>query len=273
MEIKELMTKDLITIDKDQNLTDAIKLMQKNKISRLPVLNTNQEHKKELVGIISERDIADKIGSAKFEKKPISQIHVSSIMVKDVIKVLEDDDLKDVAKLMLDNGIGSVPIMDEENNLVGIASKADFLTFAKERNFDKMPVKDVMSTNITFVSPDERLVHARRLMLDAKVGRLPVIEDDKLVGIITSKDLIRAFIDIKKNVQDNHQKTKLKETLVDEIMSKNPLSANDNESVSKVVNLMLETGFNGIPIISDHDNVMGIITQTDILKIIAILEN
>ncbi|MDO5848093.1 MAG: CBS domain-containing protein [Methanobrevibacter sp.] len=273
MKIKNLMTEDLITIDKDQNLTDALKLMHKHKISRLPVLNANHEHKKELVGIISERDIADKIGSAKFEKKPISRIHVSSVMVKDIITVPEDMDLIDVAKLMFDNGIGSVPVMDDENNLVGIVSKADFLTLANGKAFDKLYVKDVMSKNITSVSPDERVVHARRLMIDAKVGRLPVIENDKLVGMITYKDLIRAFLDIKKNVPENHQKVHLKELLVDEIMTPNPLSANEYESVSKVDNLMIETGFNGIPTINDNNYVVGIITQTDILGLLIELES
>lgn len=271
MKIKNLMTEELITVDKDQILSEAIKLMRKHKISRLPVLNTNQDNKKELVGIVSERDIANKIGSSKFEKKPISSVRISSVMVKDVITADEDMDLIDVAKLMLSNKIGSVPVMDLENNLVGIVSKADFLSLATGKAFDKILVKEVMSTDITSVSPSERVVHARRLMLDAKVGRLPVILDDKLEGIITSKDLIQIFIDIKKNIPDNHQKTKLKETYVEDIMSLKPLAIEDNDSISKAVDLMVETGFNGLPVVMG-DTVVGIITQTDILKLIVELE-
>ena len=110
-------------------------------------------------------------------------------------------------------------------------------------------------------------------MLDSKVGRLPVIDDDKLVGILTSKDLIRLFIDIKKNVPDNHQKNKIKEVLISDIMSSNPLSANENESISKADKLMIETGFSGLPIINDSDMVIGMITQTDILKLIVNLDS
>lgn len=273
MKVKNLMTENLITIDKDQNLSDAIKLMGKNKVSRLLVLNTNQDHKKELVGIISERDIAREIGSSKLEKKPLARIHVSSVMVKEVITADEDTDLVDVAKLMLDNRIGSVPVMDFEGNLVGMVTKADFLTLADGRAFGKIPIKEVMSTNIISVNPSERAVHGRRLMLDSKVGRLPVIDDDKLVGILTSKDLIRLFIDIKKNVPDNHQKNKIKEVLISDIMSSNPLSANENESISKADKLMIETGFSGLPIINDSDMVIGMITQTDILKLIVNLDS
>ena len=80
MQIKNLMSEELITIDKDQSLSDALKLLRKNNISRLPVLNN-----KELVGIISERDIANKLGSSKYENIPASRLHVSSVMVKDLI--------------------------------------------------------------------------------------------------------------------------------------------------------------------------------------------
>ena len=82
MQIKNLMSTALITIDKDQSLADALKLLRKNKVSRLPVLNN-----KELVGIVSERDIANKLGSSKYESMPASRLHVSSVMVKDIISV------------------------------------------------------------------------------------------------------------------------------------------------------------------------------------------
>ena len=74
MQIKNLMSEELITIDKDQSLSDALKLLRKNNISRLPVLNN-----KELVGIISERNIANKLGSSKYENIPASRLHVSSV--------------------------------------------------------------------------------------------------------------------------------------------------------------------------------------------------
>ena len=107
MQIKNLMSEELITVDKDQNLTDALKLLRKHNVSRLPVTNN-----KELVGIISERDIANKLGSSKYESMPASRLHISSVMVKDVFTVPETMQLDEVAKLMLENGIGSVPVMD-----------------------------------------------------------------------------------------------------------------------------------------------------------------
>ncbi|MBQ2635777.1 MAG: CBS domain-containing protein [Methanobrevibacter sp.] len=266
MQIKNLMSEDLITIDKDQNLSDALKLLRKHNVSRLPVTNN-----KELVGIISERDIANKLGSSKYESMPASRLHISSVMVKDVFTVPETMQLADVAKLMLDEGIGSVPVMCEDK-IVCIVSKADFVTLAVGIAFDKITVKEIMSKDLTVVSPTERLVHARRLMIESHVGRLPVVEDDELVGMITSKDLMRAFIDFRKNVPEKYQKSQIKEVLVEDIMSSNPQYVSKEISISEVSKIMIETGFNGLPVV-DEGKVVGIITQTDILRLIEKLES
>ena len=266
MQIKNLMSEDLITVDKDQNLTDALKLLRKHNVSRLPVTNN-----KELVGIISERDIANKLGSSKYENMPASRLHVSSVMVKDVITVLQSMRLGEVAKLMLEKGIGSVPVM-EDDNMVGIVSKADFVTLANGIAFDKISVKEVMCKNVVSVSPTERIVHARRQMLEAHIGRLPVVEDEKLVGMVTSKDLMRAFIEFRKSVPEKYQKSQIKDLLVEDIMSSNPVFVSKDMPITEISNIIMETGFNGLPVVED-DVVVGIITQTDILRLIEKLES
>ena len=266
MQIKNLMSEDLITVDKDQNLTDALKLLRKHNVSRLPVTNN-----KELVGIIAERDIANKLGSSKYENMPASRLHVSSVMVKDVITVPQSMQLGEVAKIMLEKGIGSVPVMDDDK-MVGIVSKADFVTLAVGIAFDKISVKEVMCKNVVDVSPTERIVHARRQMLEAHVGRLPVIDDDELVRMITSKDLMRAFIEFRKSVPEKYQKAQIKDLLVEDIMSSNPVSVSKDMSITEVSNIIMETGFNGLPVVED-DKVVGIITQTDILRLIEKLES
>jgi CBS domain-containing protein len=266
MQIKNLMSEDIITIDKDQNLSDALKLLRKHNVSRLPVTNN-----KELVGIISERDIADKLGSSKYESMPASRLHISSVMVKDVFTVPETMQLGEVAKLMLENGIGSVPVMDD-NGMAGIVSKADFVTLAVGIAFDKITVKEIMTKDLIVVSPTERLVHARRQMKEAHVGRLPVVDDDNLAGMVTSKDLMRAFIDFRKNVPEKYQKSQIKEVLVEDIMSSNPTFTSKDATISEVAKIMMETGFNGLPVVED-EKVVGIITQTDILRLIEKLES
>ncbi len=266
MQIKNLMSEDVITVDKDQNLSDALKLLRKNNVSRLPVVNN-----KELVGIISERDIAAKLGSSKYESMPASRLHISSVMVKDVCTVPETMQLGEVAKIMLEKGIGSVPVMCEDK-MVGIVSKADFVTLAVGIAFDKVTVKEIMTKDLVAVSPTDRLIHARRQMMESHVGRVPVIDDEKLVGVVTSKDLMRAFIDFRKNVPEKYQKSQIKEVLVEYIMSTNPTVTSKDATISEVAKIMMETGYNGLPVV-ENGKVVGIITQTDILRLIEKLES
>ena len=266
MQIKNLMSEDIITVDKDQSLSDALKLLRKHNVSRLPVTNN-----KELVGIISERDIANKLGSGKYESMPASRLHISSVMVKDVITVPETMQLEEVAKIMLDKGIGSVPVM-KDDKMIGIVSKADFVTLAVGIAFDKITVKEIMSKDLVVVSPAERIIHARRQMIESHVGRLPVVEDEKVVGMITSKDLMRAFIDFRKKVPEKYQKSQIKELLVEDIMSSNPSYVSKDMAISEVAKIMMDTGFNGLPVVEDG-KIVGIITQTDVLRLIEKLES
>lgn len=272
MKAKNLMSESLITIDKDQSLSDGLKLLRKNKISRLPVTNANDKNEKELVGIVSERDIARKLGSSKHVGISPSRLHISSVMVKDVISINENTDLVDVANLMLEKGIGSAPI-ESDGDLIGILSKADFVPLCTGKAFEKIMVKDEMVSDFKSVSSNERLVHARRILLDSKIGRLPVIDDGELIGMITSKDVIRCLISFRKNVPENHQQAQIKTILVENVMSSNIKTISENASINDVANILIETGYNGLPVIDDNDQVVGIITQTDLIRIFSDLES
>ena len=273
MQIKNIMTEDLITINKDQNILDALKLLRKNKISRLPVVNTNQDNEKELVGIVSERDIANKLGSSKIDKLSPSNLHISSVMVKDIISVDKSMDLVEVANIMLENGIGSVPVQDDDM-MIGIVSKADFVSLCVSKPYEKITVGEVMTKNVISVSIDDRLIHARRVIIDNKIGRLLVTADanNELVGIITSKDIIRVLLDFKKHTPEKYQKSQIKNLFVDDIMSENVSAVSSEDTIADVAKQMMETGFNGYPVINDNNEVIGIITQTDLLALCAEIE-
>ena len=179
--------------------------------------------------------------------------------------------LDDVASLMIENSIGSVPVICEDK-MRGIVSKADIITLADGIAFNKISVKEIMTKDIISVSSTERLVHARRQILESNVGRLPVVDDGELVGIITSKDLMRVYINFKKNVPEKYQKAQIKEILVEDIMSKNAKFVTKDMSISEVTRIMVETGYNGLPVVENNE-VVGIITQTDIVRLIGRLES
>jgi len=272
MQIKNIMSEEIVTIDKDQIVSEGLKLMKKHRISRLPVVNTNEKHQKELVGIVSEKDIAIKLSSSKYGHLPPSHFHISTVMIKDLITVDKDADMVKTANLLLENHIGGVPIMDD-GKLVGVVSKSDFIDTCKGKAYTKILVEDVMSSDLVSVSSHDRLMHARRVMLDSNIGRLLISENNELAGILSSKDIMRAMISFRKEVPPKHQKAQIKECLVEKYMTPHVKKISAKSTIAELANEMLKTGYNGYPVVNENDQIVGIITQSDLLRLIVELEN
>ena len=78
-----------------------------------------------------------------------------------------------------------------------------------------------MNTDLITVSPSDRLVHARRCLIDKEIGRLPVVEEDMLEGILTAKDVAMAMISFKKVVPDKYKTARIRNLLVEDVMTQN----------------------------------------------------
>ena len=144
MHVKDIMAKEVVVVDKDQNIHDALKLMKKHKISRLPVINTNQNHQKELVGIITEKDIAMRLGSSKYGNLAPSHFHVSTVMTPQPITVDGNETLGTAAEIMLENQIGGLTVMDS-GDITGMITKSDFLDTCQGRPFTEITVQERMN--------------------------------------------------------------------------------------------------------------------------------
>jgi CBS domain-containing protein len=270
MKIKNIMSENVVSIDKNLNICDCLRMMYKDNLSRIPVTSTN-ENKKELVGIISEKDIANKLGSVKYGDLAPSHFYVSTVMIKDLITVDADDDLTDVAKILIDKNIGAIPVMSD-GEMTGIVTKSDFIYLCKAKVYEKVKVKDIMSTDLISVSADDRLVHARKVIMDSGIGRLLISEDDELAGILTSKDIAKALVSFRKHTSGKHMAAKIKELRAGDYMSSNVQKISAEATVPELADAMLETGFNGYPVVNSQDQVVGIVTQSDLLELIYEIE-
>ena len=271
MRVKNIMSNDVVSIDKDQNICDALRVMKKNKLSRLAVINTNHDNVKEMVGMITEKDIANKLGSSKYGNLPPSHFHVSTVMTNELIAVDMEMNMGDAANLMLENNIGGLPVM-EDGDVVGLITKSDIIDTCRGKVYENKFVQDIMSTELITVSPSDRLVHARRVMLDAKVGRLLVMEDEYLAGVITSKDISRAMISFRKVVPDKHKSARIRNLLVDDVMSQSINTVALTASVSDVAQMMLDQRISGFPVADENSKTVGLITKTDLLDLIVEME-
>jgi len=87
--------------------------------------------------------------------------------------------------------IAGMPVV-EKGKLVGIVCQSDILKGLKTRSMQDLTVKDVMVTNVVFVSPTESVVAVARTMVEKHINRIPIVENDTVVGIVTRGDIIKA---------------------------------------------------------------------------------
>ena len=271
MHIKDIMSSKVVVVDKDQNLNDALKLMKKHKISRLPVINTNNDHKRELVGIITEKDIALRLGSSRYGNMPPSHFHVSTVMTPNPITLNAAENLGKAAKIMIENKIGGIPIVDGKE-IVGIVTKTDFIKTCQGIPYDKTYIKERMQTNVMTVNPGDRLVHARRILIDEDIGRLPVMSGDEIEGILTAKDIADSMISFRKIVPDKYQAARIRNLLVEDIMTQNVRTINEEKTIADASTFMIDEDFSGVPVTNDTGEITGMITKTDLMNLIAELE-
>jgi len=116
---------------------------------------------------------------------------VKDVMTKTVITVEANKTVIEAAALMAENDVGNLIVMDD-NTPIGIVTERDFVrrVLAKEKP-SKTKISEIMSTPLRVIDPDAPLKEAARRMVRKRIRRLPVIKDNKLVGIITTTDFAR----------------------------------------------------------------------------------
>lgn len=104
--------------------------------------------------------------------------------------------LQDAAALMQEYGIRHLPVVDEDENMIGFITESDLRHFSFPSMVEDIPVHQVMVLNPITINPNASIETAARLIHDYKIGGLPVLDKKKLVGIITLSDILAAFIEV-----------------------------------------------------------------------------
>ncbi|WP_026476630.1 CBS domain-containing protein [Alkaliphilus transvaalensis] len=144
---------------------------------------------------------------------------VKDIMTKKVFSVQPEDSIEDVVKLLVEHNISGVPVVDDENKVVGIITEGDLIYRSKKLQIPsyftildsyifledpstvkdqikKMigyKVKDVMTEKVIVAKEDDSIEEVATIITNKNVNRLPVVKDNKLVGIISRRDIIKAY--------------------------------------------------------------------------------
>jgi len=133
-------------------------------------------------------------------------MYVESRMTKSVVTVAEDTSFYEISKILKEQGIRHLPVLTGDKVVgmisdrdVKLASPSIVTSFSKgEINYllDKVKAKDIMHHSALTVIPETTIEEAAKLMLDNKVGALPVVKNGKIVGIICETDILEVFVEV-----------------------------------------------------------------------------
>src|SRR6056300_1651378 len=138
-------------------------------------------------------------------------ITVKDIMTKSVISVDSGITVNEAAKMMEDAKVGAVIVM-ENNTPVGIVTDRDFAVKIVAHAYQiTTPVKQIMSSPLIATSPDETVLMAADLMYSRDIRKLPVIDNDSVVGIITATDLVNQLaVSTEEDIQKMYHESVIK---------------------------------------------------------------
>ncbi len=192
VKVKEIMSSPLITIEPEALLEEACELLAANDIRRLPVMEND-----ELVGIVSVRNILTRAPEhvhrfypAEGEVVP-ERLEVGDVMTLDVITEDEATPVTKITKDMEVSGIGSVVITSEDKP-VGIVTDRDIASkvIMKDKKASEIKAKEIMSSPLITIKPEASVEKACELLAENNIRRMPVMENNELVGIISVRNIL-----------------------------------------------------------------------------------
>ncbi len=125
----------------------------------------------------------------------VLQAHIRTVMNGQVITVGPDTALIDVAREIAAHGIGAVPVVDEEERLLGLVSTNDLVGLLHERSrFEDKTARDAMSVEPPSIDEFATAEEAIEVLRNALIRHLPVTREGRLVGLVTASDLIRHLL-------------------------------------------------------------------------------
>ena len=173
---------------------------------------------------------------------------VAEFMTTEVVRVEIPGNRDDVLKILKRTGISGVPVL-KEGKLVGIITRKDLLRKSDETQLGLLLTQDPVT-----ISPDCTIQEAAQLLIENNVRRLPVVENEELVGLLSVADLVHAIAQMR-----------IKEEIKDRYVSQT-YALWEETPLPLVARIMEISGFEAIPILDSESRLQGIISERDLIR-------
>ena len=122
--------------------------------------------------------------------------HLLDAKGRNVISIAPDASVFDAIKVMADESIGSLVVLDENGKLAGIVTERDYArkVIVMGRSSKDTPVAEIMTTDVLTAASDHTVSACMEIMTDRKIRHLPVVEDGRVIAMVSIGDLVQAII-------------------------------------------------------------------------------
>jgi len=131
-----------------------------------------------------------------------------------------------------------------------------------------MKVRELMTTDVATIGRNDELTIAGDIMTMKRLRHLPVLEEGRLVGMLTQRDLFHAALSTALNFGEKAQKEFLKTVVVKEVMTEEVLTIDPGADVKEAARLLIEHKIGCLPVV-ENGKLVGLVTETDLLRVIA----
>jgi len=277
--------------------TEEMELIAKKPVAQVtpstPILEAIEEMTKgyrslvvsvsdKLEGLLLSTNVVDYLGGGEYFKivaerhnyniySALEKEPVSSIMVKNPVVVYIDEKFSDVLEKMVINEIGIVPVILRDGRVYGIITEHDLVRYLSAGVRVGVKVAEVMSSPVISVESGQPLKKAMEFMIQYGFRRIPVVGDNVVLGIVTAMDIIKYF--------GTHEAFKyavsgdIREVInipVDDIMVRELVTVFLDDDLGSVAEKMFKKNVGSALVVNDKMELLGIITERDILYALAV---
>lgn len=190
--VEDYMTREVVSFDEEDSVHDVCYSLTTNNFRRVPILRRGN-----IVGIISRADLI-RANKDKFKPESISEETAKSkdtprardAMKYGLVTITKGAPIYEAMEILATRDITGLPVVDNCMNLVGIISEKDMLKLFYDSTAEPGNVEDFMTKEVVSFNHDDNLFDICRCLMDNNFRRVPILDQGKLVGIISTTDII-----------------------------------------------------------------------------------
>jgi PAS domain S-box-containing protein len=248
LEVGDIMTENVTTVCPGSSVVSTAKIMSDKNISCIIVSDNG-----DLSGIITETDLLKR---AVADSNDFRKMKVEQIMTFPVRSVPCNLSVLEASRIIEDENIRRLVVLEEER-LVGIITQTDIVRILTSYGMWKN-VSELMTSDVAVIAGSATVREAVELMASRDISCLVAMDNDNVVGIFTERDLLKRVIALKRNPA---------QTILQDVMSSPVMSVPSNYSIPSASKMMEKMRIRRL-LVMDDITLLGVVTQTDILKAI-----